>query len=339
MSCLWTNSFSTRLPRKHARGGSELQGLDERLANDGRDALADLRRELEDEAEARLEAERRRLKDEMSGALRRERERLAIERGLRITDARSTARREIAESAADLRDQAARSTGERRDEAVKVLDQAAARARDDLQALLRAQEAKALEELRTRYSVERRAAVERVRREEGRQSVEEVDALAQGAREENEAWLRKARRDLRGVLAEGEGNIAPGLQLRAVEAVDECGRICRRLVDMVTKEAILMLQDSGASFGDAREQAARNGSSADAEGRHHAPGVRSDGHCADCERLLHASVELKRVMLERATADAERARAGKTGTLEGTLETPRRAAGAGAATPRSRRKR
>ena len=33
-------------------------------------------------------------------------------------------------------------------------------------------------------------------------------------REENEAWLRKARRDLRGVLAEGEGNIAPGLQLR-----------------------------------------------------------------------------------------------------------------------------
>ena len=69
MLCLWTNSFSTRLPRKHARGGSELQGLDERLANDGRDALADLRRELEDEAEARLEAERRRLKDEMSGKL------------------------------------------------------------------------------------------------------------------------------------------------------------------------------------------------------------------------------------------------------------------------------
>ena len=30
--------------------------------------------------------------------------------------------------------------------------------------------------------MERKAAVERVRREEGRQSVEEVDALAQGAR-------------------------------------------------------------------------------------------------------------------------------------------------------------
>lgn len=63
-----STSFSTPVPSsKRTCDDSELQELGDRLASDNRDALADHRRELEDEAEAHLESERKRLKDEMAG--------------------------------------------------------------------------------------------------------------------------------------------------------------------------------------------------------------------------------------------------------------------------------
>eukprot|EP00903_Cladosiphon_okamuranus_P006278 g6160.t1 len=252
--------------REGARTQRELRELSDRLANDGRDALTALRMELEAEEEARLAEERLKLGEAMAGSLQRERERLMTERKLAALDLRDEHGRESSRLAASLWEQAERSTAARTAEAVRLLDQAAERARVQLDALLQAQEERSLEKVRHSGSAKRKAAMKRAREEGERRCLEELKALAEGASKKNEAWLRMVVQDMRQALDDGsnavgagagsggggegqgeggETDVAPALQLRAVEASEDCSRLGRRLVELVIKEALMRLRESG----------------------------------------------------------------------------------------------
>ncbi|CAM9431979.1 unnamed protein product [Ectocarpus sp. 12 AP-2014] len=274
--------------REGARTKRELQDLSERLTNDGRDALASLRRDLEEEEEKRLAKERGNLKEALARALQQERERLVTERKLKVFDARDASGRESSQVAANLWEQAERSTSARREEAVRLLDEAADRARVKLDELLAEQEEQGLRAIRDRSSAERKAALKRVREEGGRRCLKELKALADGASQKNEAWLRMvfgglgrqfehgdestragataaaAENGMRGGGGGGGGgghdedggSVSPALRLRAVEASNDCERLGRRLVELVIKTASMRLRESDFDV-DPREHKAR----------------------------------------------------------------------------------
>ncbi|CAN0208525.1 unnamed protein product, partial [Ectocarpus sp. 13 AM-2016] len=167
--------------REGAKTKRELQDLSERLTNDGRDALASLRRDLEAKEEKRLAEERGNLKVALARALQQERERLVTERKLKVFDARDASGRESSQVAANLWEQAERSTSARRGEAVRLLNEAADRARVKLDELLAKQEEQGLRAIRDRSSAERKAALKRIREEGKRRCLNELKALADGA--------------------------------------------------------------------------------------------------------------------------------------------------------------
>ncbi|CAM9658462.1 unnamed protein product, partial [Ectocarpus sp. 8 AP-2014] len=259
--------------REGARTKRELQDLSERLTNDGRDALASLRRGLEAEEEKRLAEERGNLKEALTRSLQQERERLVTERKLKVFDARDGNGRESSQVAANLWEQAERSTSARREEAVRLLGEAADRARVKLDELLAEQEEQGLRAIRDRSSAERKAALKRMREEGERRCLKELKALADGASQKNEAWLRMvlgglgkkiqrggesiregttaaaAENGMRGGgggggIDEDGGSVSPALRLRAVEASNDCERLGRRLVELVIKEASMRLRES-----------------------------------------------------------------------------------------------
>eukprot|EP00752_Nemacystus_decipiens_P008781 g7835.t1 len=327
--------------REGARTKRELQELSDRLTNDGRDALAALRMELEAEEEARLAEERGRLREVLACSLQRERERLMTERKLAVFDMRDESGRESSQLAASLWEKAERSTSTRRAEAVRLLDRAAERARVQLDALLQAQEKRGLDDVRLSGSSKRKAAIKRAREESERRCLEEIKALAEGASMKNDAWLRVVLQDLRQALDEGgtaigagakaaaggggggeeEGGdtavVAPALQLRAVEASEDCARLGRRLVDLVVKEALMRLKETGFDATSRFDERLESGVQTTTKTT--TPPTTNDGtgslsaedqtlaarisesrtasdKCRDCQRLARANVELSRLL-------------------------------------------
>ncbi|CAM9598295.1 unnamed protein product [Ectocarpus sp. 12 AP-2014] len=281
--------------REGARTKRELQDLSERLTNDGRDALASLRRDLEAEEEKRLAEERGNLKEALARALQQERERLVTERKLKVFDARDASGRESSQVAANLWEQAERSTSARREETVRLLDEAADRATVKLDELLAEQEEQGLRAIRDRSSAERKAALKRIREEGERRCLKELKALADGASQKNEAWLRMvfgglgkqfergdestragataaaAENGMRGGggvggggLDEDGGSVSPALRLRAVEASNDCERLGRRLVELVIQEASMRLRESDFDVNVREHKARESGTTASA---------------------------------------------------------------------------
>ncbi|CAB1110728.1 unnamed protein product [Ectocarpus sp. CCAP 1310/34] len=203
--------------REGARTKRELQDLSERLTNDGRDALASFRRDLEAEEEKRLAEERGNLKEALARALQQERERLVTERKLKVFDARDASGRESSQVAANLWEQAERSTSARREEVVRLLDEAADRARVKLDELLAEQEEQGLRAIRDRSSAERKAALKRIREEGERRCLKELKALADSASQKNEAWLRMVFGGLGKQFERGDESTRAGATAAAAE--------------------------------------------------------------------------------------------------------------------------
>ncbi|CAN0113787.1 unnamed protein product [Pylaiella littoralis] len=316
--------------REGARTKRELRALSDRLTNDGRDALASLQRELEAAEEENLSEAREQLKQGLACSLERERERLMTERELRIFDAREASGRKSAQLAANLCEQAERSSLARREEAVRLLDQAADKARAQLGALVQAQEERGLAVVRDRGTRERKAAVKRAREVGERQCLKELKYLADAASKKNEAWLRTALFDLRhlqqaqenemdrnteteGQRGTGTGTAPLALQLRAIEASEDCTRLGRRLVELVVQEAGIELRESNIDDPSQEHGPQTPGvaiAAADAE----AEVDKNNGNsaikrvqattgcdrrlCRDCDRLARANVELSRLLLK-----------------------------------------
>lgn len=252
--------------REEGRTERSLEELSRRLTNDGRDALASLHVKLESEAESKLAEERARLKERLACALEAERDRLLTIKDLKIADACNRSSREVFERAAALREKAERCTARRRSEAVRLLDKADYRAKASLQAFLRAQADKGLKDVHYRFSRERTAALNGVwRDEEDQKCLDELAALAQEARARNDAWLRVARHELSTALQQeaaekgGESkakgaSLSPDVELRAIEEVNECSRLGRRLVELVTKGATMQFESTRDSMFRRREE-------------------------------------------------------------------------------------
>ncbi|CBJ29299.1 expressed unknown protein [Ectocarpus siliculosus] len=296
--------------REGARTKRELQDLSERLTNDGRDALASLRRELEVEEEKRLAEERGNLKEALAHDLPSSTpseppsntlyKSLNSNRGerhnIRHFFCCCTSRRESSHVAANLWKQAERSTSARREEALRLLGEAADRARVKLDELLVEQEEQGLRAIRDRSSAERKAALKRIREEGERRCLKELKALADGASQKNEAWLRMVLGGLGkkkqrggetimegtttaasengmrggggggggGGIDEDGGSVSPALRLRAVEASNNCERLGRRLVELVIKEASMRLRESDFDVTPREHKARESGTTASA---------------------------------------------------------------------------